>query len=224
MWFFVVLLVLVMLVYSTQYPNGPSAAEWRTHYYYGAQAYSAFALNIHALQKIPGLLESSDSLSQYSKRRRFPHDEQYDRTQLSSRETGNISQAADGCHQKTRLHWCKKPLISSPSAKISLPQCMAGFQRQVRTLRYDYGIARSHVAYWLGPTLSVVHARRQIKARFSRLMSLYPHLNWLDLQRLMVHVGGDPEQFEHHVARILDGAKTTGLLSCNSPERENKWR
>lgn len=70
------------------------------------------------------------------------------------------------------------------------------FRSQVRGLREDYGLSREHVAYWLGPSVSVRHARQRIEGRFIQLMEQVPGLRRLPLKTILARVRGDPAAFE----------------------------
>lgn len=80
---------------------------------------------------------------------------------------------------------------------------MAAFRRQVSGLRDDYGIARSNLAYWLGPEMSVPHARAQIERCFSGWLERYPELRRATLSRMFARMGGDFELFNQEVENFV---------------------
>lgn len=79
------------------------------------------------------------------------------------------------------------------------------FQRQVRALRQDYGLAQSNVAYWLGPDVSVRFAREQIETLFREALLQVPHLRRSQLEQAFASLRGDPVAFQHLLEQeVLD--------------------
>lgn len=86
---------------------------------------------------------------------------------------------------------------------------VAAFQRSVRSLRSEYGLGKKHVAYWLGPRMSVDDARCQIERLFALMIDAHRHshrrLGRQVLLRILADVHGDPHLFQRKVRSTLVG-------------------
>lgn len=103
-----------------------------------------------------------------------------------------------------------KEEFTSERAKTYQQALKAAFQQSVRQLRSEYGLGKSHVAYWLGPRMSVDDARNSIEGLFTSVIEAHPHLCREKLLCVLVDVRGDPRMFEQRVRTLLDSIRGYG--------------
>lgn len=105
--------------------------------------------------------------------------------------------AASGRNERSRSAATTTSASTSASIPVSISNMTQAeaYRRQLRALRHDYGLMRHHAEYWLGPQMSITHARRQIEARFNEVLAANPLLRREKVERLFAVVEGDPTLF-----------------------------